>query len=104
MVTNRIRSEIELCRLNYSAPWLQKDGTFSPAVSRYTEQELRSGLPFHVDNEPVRFTRNKKQISHLKGHVEVYALNWLGRYNRLLEKGILEGHKRLSEMRVRVTV
>jgi len=88
MVTNGIRSKIDLCRLNYSSAWKQKDGSYSPAVSIYTEAELSSGLPFHTDNQPVRFACNKGERSHMKGHVEVYALNWLARYNRRLEKGL----------------
>lgn len=86
--TNRIRSKIELCRLNFSTAWLQKDGTFSPAVSVYTHAELSSGLPFFTENEPVRFTRNKAKVTRLKGHAEVYAINWMARYNRRLEKGL----------------
>lgn len=91
MVTNQIRSDVELRRLNFSTAWPQKDGTFSPAVSVYTRAELASGLPFHTDNEPIRFTRNKSKVTRLKGHAEVYALNLLARYNRMLAKGIFDG-------------
>lgn len=91
MFTNGIRSDLELRRLNFSTAWPQKDGTFSPAVSIYTHAELSSGLPFHTDNEPVRFTRNKSKVTRLKGQAEVYALNLLARYNRMLEKGFFNG-------------
>ena len=87
-ITNRIRSDIELHLLNFSSAWQQKDGSFSPAVSVYTHAELSSGLPFFTDNEPVRFTRNKDQITPLKGHAAVYALTWLARYNRRLKAGL----------------
>jgi len=88
MITNRIRSETELKRLNFSRAWIQADGTFCPTVSCYTHTELASGLPFHTDPEPVRFTRNQSKVTRMKGHAEVYALNLLARFNRRLEKGL----------------
>jgi hypothetical protein len=100
MVTNGIRSEIELCRLNFSTAWQQKDGHYSPAVSRYTHAELSSGLPFYTDNEPVRFSRNKGQRHIWQGRVDVYAMRWMDRYNRMLDNGALANQKRLSAMRV----
>lgn len=89
---DRIRSATDLTLLNYSGTWLNEAwlneaGTFTPVVSRYTQEELKSGLPFHADPEPVRFARNRAAITRLKGRAEVYALNWLARYNRMLKKG-----------------
>jgi hypothetical protein len=88
MVTNGIRSEIELCRLNYYTAWIQQNGQYSPAVSRFTEKELLSGLPFYTENEPVRFARNKKSLSDFEGQAMIYAMRWLMRYNRRLERGL----------------
>lgn len=99
MVTNGIRSEIELCKVNFSTAWLQKSGHYSPAISRFTYAELMSGLPFYTENEPVRFTRNKGQVVMWHGSAEVYAMKWMQRYNRMLENGTLTEQKRLSEIR-----
>jgi hypothetical protein len=88
MVTKGISSELDLQRLNFSRAWQQEDGAFCPTVSRYTHAELASGLPFHTDSEPVRFTRNKTKVTRLKGQAEVYAMRWLARFNRRLEKGL----------------
>lgn len=83
-MNTQIRSETELKELNYSGVWLNESGTWTPVVSCYTQAELKSGLPFHMDPAPVRFARNPRSITRLKGHAEVYALNWLARYNRML--------------------
>jgi len=88
MVTNRIRSQIELCSLNFASFWKQENSRFLPAVSRFTEQELASGLPFYTEHEPIRFARNKRYLCEISIDAMLYAQKWMDRYNRRLEKGL----------------
>ena len=86
MINNtHVRSEAELKLMNFSGVWLNESGTWTPVVSCYTQEELKSGLPFFADSEPVRFARNRAAVTRLKGHAEVYAMNWMARYNRLIK-------------------
>lgn len=78
-----LRSEVELCTLNTYGAWQEEKGRlYSPFVSRFTRAELHSGLPFHTENEPVRFSRHGKIRS--QKWAEMYALRWMTRYNRRL--------------------
>lgn len=91
-LNNKIRSPGELCKLNTSLAWRNADRSYSPAVSRFTLQELRSGIPFYVENEPVRFSRRPSTKS--KDGAEGYALRWMLRFNRWLEKGLFDAKER----------
>lgn len=84
-MNTRVRTETELSLLQFSGTWLNEGNTWTPVVSRYTQAELKSGIPFHADPEPVRFAKNRAAITRLKGRAEVYALNWLARYNRMIQ-------------------
>lgn len=95
--SNGIRSEIELCLLNTARSWLQDNGLHCPIVSRFSLAELRSRLPFFTENEPVRFSRNKKKHNEDPILADAYAVKWMMRYNRLLLNGSMDAHKRNSE-------
>ena len=93
--SNGIRSELDLCKLNFYGVWGSMEGGHSPIVSVYTREMLRSGLPFQTDPEPVRFAR-RKMNDQPKGVIEMYAVRWLTRYNRMLANGTLSRHKEIS--------
>lgn len=87
--SNRIAVSAEflrLCRLNTSLAWKTLHGSYSPAVSVYSVDELRSGLPSHTDKRAVRFS--KRGVTKTEKGAEGYALRWMLRFNRMLENGM----------------
>lgn len=48
---------LRLCRLNTSLAVSNHYGSYAPAVSVYSVDELRSGLPSRTDKQAVRFSK-----------------------------------------------